>query len=215
MGSLTWWGSTESLPRWLWGFLLHFTRERGQNVILGIKLPQQCFWMKASKKFRCQKLPGGRLWKAQEFLLSIVLDMRGPRSPRSEQSVGEQWGHQADVPSWSTRPLWCHWWSPPSPKTCTCTTSITDRWQICMAILSGCYGITKTTWGISCLKAGSCTQPASYHKRPLQLFWVTGITWHYSWPPSISLCSPHRPDTSWLHTAVKYCFFPLHLWKGH
>lgn len=65
MGSLTWWGSIESPPRWPWGFLLHFTRERGQNVILGIKLPQQCFWMKASKKFRCQKLLGGRLWKAQ------------------------------------------------------------------------------------------------------------------------------------------------------
>lgn len=98
MGSLTWWGSIESPPRWPWGFLLHFTRERGQNVILGIKLPQQCFWMKASKKFRCQKLPGGRLWKAQEFLLSVVLDMRGPRSPLSEQSVGEPVGSPGRCP---------------------------------------------------------------------------------------------------------------------
>lgn len=46
--------------------------EWAQKSIVGTKLPQQHFRVKASKKFCFQKLPGSSLWKAGEVLYSLL-----------------------------------------------------------------------------------------------------------------------------------------------
>ena len=127
-----------------------------QDCILGTKLPQQRFWVKASNKFRFQKLPGSSLRNVWEVFLSVVLGARGHCSPLTK-AWGTWWNHRADFPSWSTWPLWCQWWTP-------------DYWPT-----TNLHGDTpwlllwwknKMTWGMSGLKVGPCDQPASYQKGP-------------------------------------------------
>lgn len=133
--------------------------KRAQNGILGIKVPPQCFRMKASTRI----LLSETTW---------------------QQSVKGRGGS----------PLCCSG----SQRTMLTSEQSTEE---------------PVDPRQELLKSRILRPASILPERTSSFFWVTGITWRYSWPLSLRLCSRHTPDASLLHVTGKHCFPHHHFLK--